>query len=65
MPHHEILLSTHRDGYNENKQTNQKPHQVMTKVGEAVEKTEPSCIAAGKMKWCGHFGKHTDSSSNG
>lgn len=37
-------------GYNNLKKTK-------TKVGEDVERLEPSCIAGGNVKLCSHYGK--------
>lgn len=37
---------------------------VNDKVGEEIEKLDPSYFVSENVKWCSHFGKYSDSSSN-
>ena len=53
--HNEIPLHLHQDGYNQ--RTDNKS------TGKDVEKLEPSYTASVILKWCGHTGKQSGSSS--
>lgn len=48
--------SVDQDGYNKK--------QKYQALEDNVEKDEPSYTASGNVKWCMHFGKNSDNSSN-